>query len=385
MNVLFLSQARQIEDQGSYHRAFMELHARGRIASYRNIPYLGVARERGWPQLWRDVIGHCSDMPTDLVFFQFYHGGGVESAAACVHQLRALKHVPLVAVSSGDLFSASAWVRPPPRPFAELSVAADVTFMTCMGSVAEFLRRQGARRLTLLPHGYPTDLFPPQPASPVNDVEFDVVMVASRGRILNPFMYTTWGALRRQRVADRLFRRYGKRFALFGHGWRGHPAWQGPVEYRKQIEAFRRGRVVVDGPPPFSQVYYASDRPFYVAGAGTPLVQFHTPRFEAIFKRDLHASYIDHDADTVKVCDSVLAIDEAELRRRVEQTVRLVMGRHTLVHRAETIIRACEGIQAGRSGPDAGKAVEVPLPLFHEDADECEERRSALVNWDVPA
>jgi len=383
MNVLFLSQASAIDDQLSYHRAFLELQRGGVVGRYRNIPFLGMARDCGWSGLWKNVVEHCADFPTDLVFFQFFHGAGIESPVGCVAALRKLKHAPVVAVSSGDLFSGAPLVRRPPKVFVDLAVAADVTFMTCMGSAAGYLKRRGARRITLMPHGYPTDLFPALPPWEMKSAEFDVVMVASRCRALNPFRYTTWGALRRQRIVDLLYRRYGKRFAVFGHGWKGHPAWQGPVEYRRQTEAFRRGRLVVDGPPPFSQTYYASDRPFFVAGAGVPLVQFYTPRFDRIFKPDWHAYYVERDDATAAVCDSVLAMDPALLGPRLEAASRLVLGRHACVHRVSTILSVCAA--AARTAPEDAQGPAalrgVSLPFFHDEVDARAERATACVNW----
>ncbi len=381
MNVLFLSQARQLSDQQSYHDAMLRAQAAGRIQTYTNIPFYGCAQACGWDGLWRTVVETCQRERTELVFFQFFHGHAIPSPRACVEALRKLPSPPMIAVSCGDLFSDHA--RRAPRAFLELSVLSDVTFLTSMGRFAALLARLGARRLMLMPHAFSTTVFAlgrqrPEPAA----AEFDVVMVASRGRALNPFRYMTWASLKRQRIVDRLYRRYGKRFAVFGHGWKNHPAWQGPVEFNRQDEVFGRGRLVVDGRPPFAQDYYASDRPFYVAGAGVPLVQHVTPRFEALFRPDHHAYYVGCDEAIVDVCDRVLGMDEAGLRARADDTVRLVAEKHLVDHRVGLILDVCErvGRVAGGLGGRCA-AGDIPLPYFLPEVDLERERAFALVNW----
>lgn len=384
MNLLFISQGRTIEDQCSYDSAFRALQQEGVLGYYVNLPLFGGAERLGWMGLWEEIVHICRDQSIDLVFFQFFHGTTIESPAACVRRIKALPQRPVIAVSGGDLFSANPMLRRPPRVFEELSRLADVTFLTSMGSFAEYLARRGSKRLTLLPHGFPDTRFRLGDATlRQSDPIFDVVMVNSRGNMLNLCKYTGWAAFQRKRVADTLYRRYGKRFALFGHGWGRHPALQGPVEFSRQADAFSAGRVVVDGRPPFTMTYYASDRPFYVAGVGVPLVQFHTPRFEKIFRQDEHAYYTYGCEDVCSVCDRILADAPSVVAKRVQSTVELIRSRHTLGLRAKTLVSVMREVRESmQKGILKGLKDRIDLPFFLPEVDMHEERRFALINWE---
>lgn len=382
MNVLFLSQANRIEDQSSYHASMLDVQTRGGIGHYLNIPLFGYAHANGYDALWKKIIHECRQNETDIVFFQFFHGQNAESAVECVRQLRQLPCRPLIAVSGGDLFSR--WLRRPPDSFIELAGVADVTFLTAMGNCARFLASRGCRRLMMMPHAHSTTVFTlPDHAVLSARPEYEVVMVASRGRALNPFNVMSYASLKRQWIVDRLYQRYGKRFAVFGHGWMRHPAWQGPVPFSQQHLAFMRGRLVVDGRPPFEQMYYASDRPFYIAGSGIPLVQHYAPRFEKIFIANRNAYFIYDDSQVVSVCDRVLDMDTSTLEGRLNDTLRLVAERHTVHHRVEHMMLVCRRLRdAILTNRTQGLREEIPLSYFHPDTNPEVERPHALVNWE---
>ncbi|MDA3926052.1 MAG: glycosyltransferase [Kiritimatiellae bacterium] len=381
MNVLFLTQARKVSDQQSYHESMLHAQNKGLIGKYHNIPFYGFTEAYGWQALWDEVVKVCKRDEMDIVFFQFFHGTTIESASQCVNSLRKLPVKPMIAISCGDLYSRR--YRQPPAVFVEFSILADVTFLTSMGAFADYLARQGARRLMFMPHAFSNTVFnmPKDPVEP-HDAEFDVVMVASRQRGLNPFKYMSRASWKRQKMVDTLYKRFGRRFAVFGHGWKNHPAWQGPIPFNEQDAAFRRGRVVVDGRPPFPQTYYASDRPFYIAGSGVPLVQHYTPRFEKIFKENNHAYYIYRDEDVCSVCDKVLSMDQSELWHSVQETLQLVAERHTVDNRVEHIIDVCRQVRNKEAEmTDAELCANIDLPYFLPDVDLNEERSYAMVNW----
>lgn len=383
MTVLFLSQAYEIVDQMGFDAAFRAALGSKRLSHYINIPYLGYAQQHGWPQLWNHVQEIVFDHQVDLIFIQFFHGSvqthGMEEAI-----LRLRKHHPrlLIFTSAGDAFTGSCLIRPPSSEFSLLSRLADASFLTSMGGFAERLARQGAHNLIFLPHAFSEKSFSYGSGRIKDTYRFDVMMVASVG--FSPRNRQSWINLwRRWRIADHLYQRYGSKFGLFGHGWGRHPAYQGCVDYLEQVDLFQQSRLVVDGRGPSDETYYASDRPFYIAGSGTPLVQFHTPRFEKILHPDRHAYYAKDEADVCRVCDRVLTQDVAITQTHIQDTLALIRARHTLDVRVATLLMVAEVLWLVREGQLTSKAAYEQLAFQHflPDIHAEEEKRFAVINW----
>ena len=87
--------------------------------------------------------------------------------------------------------------------------------------------------------------------------EFDLVMIGNRPTSRVPFK-TMPGLRWRVELAGAFQVQLGRRFAIFGSGWRGQCA-QGPIEFSQQGEAYRRARLGV-GNNNLRAAYYFSDR-----------------------------------------------------------------------------------------------------------------------------
>ena len=136
------------------------------------------------------------------------------------------------------------------------------------------------------------------------------------------------------------------RFGLFGNGWRGHPCWQGPIGFREQVRLFRSCRAVVDAPAPIAVDYYASDRPFYIAGSGATLVMQKMRGFERIFQDGDSVFYFNRLADVTQACDRALAQDEPTRLKNRMATQDLVSTRHTFDKRIDTILSVAEALKS---------------------------------------
>jgi hypothetical protein len=383
MKLLFLAQADEVADQQGYHEAIIAAQNEGLISEYQNIPYLGFAKKHGWKELWDEIVKQCRQHSFDVVYFQYFHSAG-QSSSECIYQLRRLPCPPLIAASCGDPFTGGFFNHQPQREFVELVAAADVTFLTSMGSLAEYLAKKGAKRLMFVPHAFSEVVFQYPPKEVLSEKrEFDVVFVGSCPCTRNPFkVWAKRHEAGRRMVVNKLYKRYGTRFGLFGTGWHGNPAWQGPIPFREQQAAYWRGSLVVDARPPFFETYYASDRPFYVAGSGVPLVQHYTPRFEKIFADNLHTHYIRSNRDIVRVCDRVLDMDASTREHSVCETLELVKSKHLNRHRMRDMLVTCGMVrEAINRGKLKDLAYNVPMSHFLPNVDLSVERRHALINW----
>jgi spore maturation protein CgeB len=192
-----------------------------------------------------------------------------------------------------------------------------------MGGVAGDLVRNGARRVTLMPNGYcqvrfNTDLDPAQ-----YDPEFDVVMIGNQWRNRNPTHFMFYARMQRYRQVAALFKRYGKRFGLFGQGWEGVPGALGPIAYDQQVAVMRRARVVVGAFPHSAMNYYTSDRAQIAMRSGIPYVEFYMPRMEKLHVDGEDWHLVRGIRGMLAQCNRLLHMDDSE---------RLAMGANAAAH-----------------------------------------------------
>lgn len=355
MRLLFLSQGRTINDQISFHDSFKKATSNGEPIKFYNFPIKGFCEQHDGADVYKEILRLNRDFNPDVVFFQHFHGLNIGSPIRCIEALRASANHPIIIGSAGDLFQQSLshlWIRRWPRNTLDLAVHADAFFMTSMGSNANFLVRKGAKNVIFLPLAHIWQNFQdwncPNPVKKI----YDVVMIGSidnRLKLRNPIGAKIHSA-HRKALADALWKRYGSRFALFGNGWGNHPAALGPVPFNEQITALRQGVVSVDSIAPFPEVYYASNRPFIIAGSGTALVQYYTPRIDKLLQDGTHADFVASTDEMITACDRILNMDSRAREQRSEETVKYIFEHHTRLQRVDTIISTVEAIQQHRAG-----------------------------------
>lgn len=386
MKILFLSQGGTVEEQIGFHEAFLAAKSRGEPVETRNVPYIGFTEKHGWDAFFREVLRINDEWKPDVVFFQFFHGGHLPSPRDCVGRLHAASNNPLVFGSQGDPFDAKfpgKWHRRPEMALTELASCADAFFSTSMGALAGFFVCKGAKNVVFLPHAFLPTHFPDCGNGWEKPKTCDVAMVGSLAFSKRRPIGTWINNHNRYRTAKRLFDRFGSSFKVYGKGWRNFPASQGPVPFREQVAAYQSARCGVDAPPPLDEVYYASDRPFFIPGAGVPLVQFHTPRFEKILAECRHAWYVHKGDNVADVCGKVLAIPAEQIVEHCKRAKELVFSRHLISHRVDTIISAAEALQDCRSGKITKEAALRRIRMHHflPEIDMEEEYRHCVANW----
>ena len=347
MKLLFISQGVTVDDQRSYAAALSRACVGGAPLEVVNIPFLGVLRTQGWEALWWQIVECAKAFMPDIVFFQFFHGFDDRGAdpTACLDGLCALKPKPLIFASLGDPYGFNfPFRRIPNRVLMSIARRGDAFFTTSLGELGEYLAANGVKNIVFLPHAHDDANF----VTGGLGQDFDVAMVGSCLVTLRPHMlpWTLGNSLRRKYVARLLWKRYGKRFGLFGNGWRGYPCWQGPIGFRDQVRLFRSCRCVVDAPAPVTADYYASDRPFYIAGSGSPLVMQRIRGFERIFQDGVSAFYFDRLSEVTQACDRALSLDKSTRMRNQAETAKIVNGRQTFDQRVDTILSVAEALKA---------------------------------------
>lgn len=353
MKILFLSQGASVEDHIDFDIGFRNAKSGGKRVEFRNVPYKGYAVEHGWDGFYHEVLRQNEDFRPDVVFFHFFHSGGDTGIADCCRELRVAANKPLIFGSSGDLFNIG-WLnrfgKTLPRSLIDLSVNADATFLTCMGGTANFLAKKGSKNIVFVPHAFLPHSFSDWETIPVNCKKHAISMVGSKSSMITrcPLMAVP-NAYKRSRVVGMLRRRFGQEFSIFGNGWPSSIS-SGSISYFDQVRLFAESRAVVDSPAPLKEVYYGSDRPFFILGSGSPLVHFHTPRFEKMLRPDEHAFYCYRLRDVVPVCERITNLPINVLAEHARKIRIFVKERHLLDHRIDTILSVAEAIIAHRRG-----------------------------------
>ena len=382
MKVLFLSQGRKIDDQIGYHRAFQNAQSIGRPVEIKNIPWIGYAETHGCNALWNEILRVNKEFVPDLVFFQRFHSPIKEGPEKCIKELRKASNSPLIFGDLGDLFQPclmKSWRRPIPRALREVVRLSDVFFTTSMGGLADYLLDLGAKRVALLPLAFSNYHFQDWDAPLPADYNYDVVMVGSVPTIRKRYPLSSLHLrFDRKKTVDLLWKRYGRRFGLFGYGWKHHPAWRGVLPYKEQMKLYKSSRICVDAKPPYPNMYYGSNRPFYIAGSGSMLVQYHTPRFEQMLKSNEHSHFINDDSELISACDAILNKDPEELRRIGGSTMRFVQGHHTVDKRVDTIVSFAEALRDAPDMPVSEMLAKLRCWHFHDGVDLMDESPFAL-------
>lgn len=381
MKLLFLSQARRIEDQPDFHVSFLKVLG---SENYLNIPYKALYSQGGWSLLEKKILEVNEDFSPDAIYFQFFHSLENVHPRTLLRNLKSTANRPMILGSLGDLFDIGPFAflgRPLPSSITELCAESDAFFTTSMGATAQSLVEYGGRNIVFLPHAYCPEHFPAEKQIP--EKQHDVIMLGSIPRMLGlrPLnsVPTAW---KRRYVARRLMQTFRTRAAIYGYGWHGTSTY-GAVSFKEQVALFRRSRVVVDAPPRVQEDFYSSDRAYFIAGSGSSLVMFYTPGFEMLFDPNIHAHFIYRLRDVSDVCREVMDLPDDVRAEKERLTYDYIHSRNHVSHRVDTILSTIEALQKHRNGEFTVEEALNHLRLWHfrPELSKGEVLPIAVTNW----
>lgn len=383
MRLLFFAQGKIVEDQIGFDDAFKTMHAEGRITAYRAFPWRGYALEHGWDAFFREARVLVEDFQPDVIYFQFFHEHTCPNVTDFFETLRRTASRPVIAVSAGDAFSWADWFgRRYPVGFLSAARAADVTFVTAMGKCADYLVQKGIKNIVLLPLGACQVRFKPKAIDIAQyKPDFDVVFVGGGGNWYRsrPWNFLFYYGLKRDAMVRLLRIRYGRKFGLFGNGWRGNASWQGSVPYAQQLDVCRNSQVVFGGCPGIYQDYYASDRPFIQGISGIPLVDWYVPRVGNILGDQDHWYLVNDAKSMLRQIDRLLNTDMTERLRQGAATAEYI---HKKLSQEAFMRFFVNTVFAFRKARLQGGITPSPeFNFFLPETDLRQEKQFALRNW----
>jgi spore maturation protein CgeB len=248
-----------------------------------------------------------------------------------------------------------------------------------MGYIARQLSSWGSRNLVLSPNGCCQVRFSSPPISQAAAPEFDVVFVGSRIRSRNPLSHFYWVARKRVEFIEACTKRYSRRFGLFGNGWNGNPAWQGPIPYAAQHEAYRRSAVVLGGMPNAYHDYYTSDRVFIAIASGVPFVDYWVSGVDRILQPGRDWWLARNVAEMFRLCDRLLEMPSSERIHLGEEARERVLAHHTQYHRCKEMVEIVRSIRDARL---SGRRAAQPKLSFLSDTSAAGPVPDAILGWE---
>ena len=378
MRLLVLLQGKVPEDQVGYHDGFNTLVGENLLDYYRAMPYGVCNTAEDWNRLYDKAEEIVNEQRIDTVLLQFFHGNNILSPEEFIRKLRNSIPGIIVIATCGDPFGR--FFNQLPASMLKAARFSDITFFTGMGYMAQTAASAGAKNVVLMPNGCCQVRFGLNNAPlPESSPEFDLIFIGSNNGGRNPFNHLSISGRLRSLMVDRLERRYGRRFVLYGHNWKNHPSWQGPIPYNDQVSAMRRSRLVIGGFPGVRVPYYTSDRFFNSLVSGKPFLDFRVPRVDRLLVAGEDWYPYEDIEGLMRLIDRLLDADQAELKNKAQACRNTVLARHTQYHRCRDMLAIANRLREYRArGLDIGPQ----LPdCFHDQVVTAEELPFAVLNW----
>ncbi len=374
MNVLFLSQGKDIDTHPDWHDALVRLREEAFIRDFLNVPFYGYAEKHGWDNFYKHVVDLCRQDKYDIVYFHYFHSQAIPSPQKCIESIRGVAPSSVIMTSSGDPFSDN-WMRNHyPQSIKNASRYADITFSTQMGRAADKMLRWGANNIVFTPNSLCQTRFEAKGIDWENHkFDFDVVFVGSRNAVrFNPISKHYFATRHRRKLVAALSRHFGKRFGLFGNGWDGVLPNEGPIPFNQQQDYFRRGRIVVGGNPYSYSDYYSSNRIFFEVGSGIPTVELKVQRLDNVLRDNDHVYFANDIDDVIEKCEQILKSDAKQVYSKAAKAAQYIAERHTQYHRMKFKIDTAMRYLAN------GRKLDVKFPFFLDEVDLEQEMKYAI-------
>lgn len=265
-------------DQYGPRAAFESMVKEGLLSDCHVFSYLCEARENGGDEkTLKRLYEVVNQFRPDIIIWQ--HIGRFPVTREFIEKLKSTDTRPTIAYQEGDVFGR--WTKRPTVAMRELASAADVVFLVGLGELAKMFMKCGAKKILYAPHSVDTQRFG-KPWEPSLSREYDVVMIGNRITSRIPFLRIP-GACERERLALKLGELFGTRFAVFGKGWEGFPASQGPIPFQEQENVSRKAWLSISWDHFDKTPFYFSDRLPISLMSGVPHITNYQPGYENLF------------------------------------------------------------------------------------------------------
>jgi len=269
--------------------------------------------------VFKDLLTQVRDYSPTILIVQ--HPAGTGLLHAEWEQVRDAGNFQMI-YHEGDAYD-NFRKRVPPE-FRATAAAADVSFSVGASHQLRLLQAAGSKDARWTPSVFNPRVFGVRKIAKRRDL--DIVMIANESSSRLPFKSIP-GSRRRSELVRALTQRFGKRFAVYGRGWRG-PSARGPLDYSDQEEAIQSAWISTGWDHYTAESKFFSDRLPIALASGTVHVTSSHPGYSDIFAKDLgfiyHERSVRHIVKRIErlfsSCDDGAFIREMTQGRQFAQT-----------------------------------------------------------------
>jgi len=318
---------------------FREFVAEGAFSAYEEYPFRERVVELGSVRrMESDLLATISTYRPDVLLWN--QVSGTSLSKKFLEDLRlTIPDAVLIQETADTYFSV-------PSAMLKVGRVFDMTLAGCGGLIPEFKKR-GCNNVLLFPEKADHVRFG-HPPKDSNSKQFDVVMIANRLRIRNPFRAFNWPGknplyhMDGQNIRDQLVKlfseRFGERFAIFGYGWDGCKSAKGFLKFGDQEVILQSSRISL-GTNNFNNVnYYFSNRVPNSLISGIPHLCKRSKGIECFFRDKEHCFFFDTPEEALNKAEWLLDQSDSFLAEIGENGKRVVLEKHTARVRYEYLI-----------------------------------------------
>lgn len=337
MKLFYLINEPVLNYQAGYRGTMKKLIEEGYLKDCFFYSFYVKLNEFGFKQdlLIEDVIKECAEFKPDVILFA--HTGNFNFDDEFFNRLEnILEYRPVYALDERDVYGK--YVKRLPSELLKLSARCDVTFLVCSGGwMFRQFQKINKHTLVYLPHVCDDIHFGEKKPNDTSK-RYDVVMIGNLAKSRVPFKSMP-GVTERMQVAKALYKRHGKRFAVFGSGWEGFKFSAGPIPFFEQENILHSSHTSVGVDHFLSYDQYYSDRLPIALFSGVPHLSWQTPKLNLLFKEGEHIFYFSSIEESIKKSDAILS-GKSDLSSAVSvQAVDLIRRSYTELVRMKTMIK----------------------------------------------
>lgn len=276
--------------------AFREMEQDGTIKELGIYSFLADFRvDRKKARSHQKLLDVVRAFQPDIIFWQ--HPDDFPIDRDLIRAIRACGSLPLLAYHEADTFDR--FYKPPDRTIRTLYAESDIFFTVALG-----IARHLFDEVKVHPHLYYSpscvdrERFAVSPVNPKPPgSKYDAVMfgnIVSRFRVIKQP-----DSMQRVRLARRLSKCFGDRFAAFGRGWPTDTNCHGPLPYEKQAEILQQSRMSIIWEHYTEHTFYFSDRLPIALAAGTPFITSRHGGYDTLFSQTPGLFYVDTIEDAL--------------------------------------------------------------------------------------
>ena len=354
MRLLLILHDNPVGYHDDWHRALLTLKTRGSLDDFAVYPFLArLVNGAGMQLIEQEIVAAVVDFGATAILWCHTSGFGV--TAATISRLRNLRSRPVLGYWEGDMYQ---WpYKPFPNAARRIACASDVVFVPGYSSFARSLRRSGCRDIRYAP--LPTDevRFGDAFGLRQDRAEFDVVMIGNRVTSRVP-LKSMPGARQRIRLVRLFEKKLGRRFAVFGWGWKGKCA-QGSIDKRESGHAYAAGHVAL-GNNNLHAACYFSDRLPNAMICGSIQVHNWEPGFNLVFGQSPGLRFFDSAENAWLAARQLIETDEADIQQERSSAREMALAKFTLTHVQDYMVAVLRELRQSRLAAAAPRSIPNP-------------------------